>query len=203
MNTLAALPAQRRGRLQLIFIALLFAAPVVGAWMAWKFVTNEGVSSTTNAGVLVQPARPLSAEALGGAGGDALSPGSLTGRWSYVVIGEAACDAVCAERLYLTRQARTSVNKDMSRVQRLLVLSQPPADPAALRAAHPDLLVAVLDAGRFARFTQQFASSGESPAAAFYLVDPLGNLMMRYAPQVPFKGILKDLRKLLKVSQVG
>jgi len=198
-----ALPAQGRSRLQLILLALLFVAPVVGAWVAWKFAVSEGVGGTTNSGQLVQPPRPLQAAPWLDGEGQALPVDLLTGRWSYVLLGGDDCDVLCVERLHLTRQIRTSVNKDMSRVQRLLLLTRQPADLAMLRAEHPDLVVAVLDAGHWQTFVNQFAVASDAPEQAFYLVDPLGNLMMRYLPEVPAKGVLKDLRKLLKASQVG
>lgn len=202
MNAVA-LPAQGRSRLQLILLALLFAAPVIGAWVAWKFAVTGGVDGTTNAGQLIEPARPLQAAPWRDAEGRVLPDDLLTGRWSYVLLGGDDCDALCVERLYLTRQVRTSVNKDMSRVQRLLLVTRLPADLAKLREEHPDLVVTVLDASAWQGFVDQFAVGTDSSDRALYLVDPLGNLMMRYLPEVPAKGVLKDLRKLLKASQVG
>jgi cytochrome oxidase Cu insertion factor (SCO1/SenC/PrrC family) len=186
--------------MQLILIAMLFAAPVVTAWVAWTFATSEGVGSTTNAGTLVRPARPLTPVSLVDAEGGALPERLLSGRWSYVLFAEAGCDAACLERLYLTRQVRLGVSKDMSRVQRVLVLPQAPAELERLRADHPDLLIAIATGQNWAELKRQFELASDS---TFYLVDPLGNLMMRYPAQVPAKGILKDLRKLLKASQVG
>ncbi len=198
----AVIPAQSRGRLQLLLLAGLFAAPVLAGWIAWKYATSSGVGDTTNAGTLISPARPLQpVDWVDGEGG-ALPQSLLTGRWSYVVLAGDGCDALCNERLYLTRQVRTSVNKDMSRVQRVLVLRAPPADLDALRAEQPDLVVMVLTGPQWQAFETQFGPADRSGHTLF-MVDPLGNLMMRYQPEVPAKGVLKDLRKLLKVSQVG
>jgi hypothetical protein len=198
-----AVPAQGRNRLQLILLALLFASPVIAAWVAWKFAVTEGVDGTTNAGQLIQPARPLQGAPWLDAEGQPLPADLLSVRWSYVLLAGDGCDALCVERLYLTRQVRTSVNKDMSRVQRVLLLTRLPDDLAKLRAEHPDLVVAVLDASTWQTFVDQFAVGADASERALYLVDPLGNLMMRYVPEVPAKGVLKDLRKLLKASQVG
>jgi hypothetical protein len=100
----------------------------------------------------------------------------------------------------MTRQVRISVNKDMSRVQRVLVVRELPAGLDKLRAEHPDLLIAMASGDAWRDLVAQFA---KAPDSAFYLVDPLGNLMMHYPAQVPPKGVLKDLRKLLKASQIG
>lgn len=203
MNAIAMTP-QRRSRLQLILLAALFIAPVASAWLAWKYAVSEGVSGTTNAGELIQPARPLAAAPGLDPAGERLSPQLLTGRWSYVLLAGESCGEACMERLYVSRQLRTSVNKDMSRVQRVLVLTRVPADLAGLRESHPDLQVAVLDPAAWRGFSAQFTAGEQAaPDGTLYLVDPLGNLMMRYLPDVSFKGMFKDLRKLLKASQVG
>lgn len=199
-SSIAANTAQRRSRLQLILIAMLFAAPVITAWVAWQFATSEGVGSTTNAGVLIQPARPLEPVALADGAGQPLPETPFRIRWSYVQFAPSGCDASCLERLHLTRQVRISVNKDMSRVQRVLVVRELPAGLDRLRAEHPDLLIAVATADAWRDLLGQFAMA---PDSAFYLVDPLGNLMMHYPAEVPAKGVLKDLRKLLKASQIG
>lgn len=203
MNAIVDRSIQRRSRMQLILIALLFAAPVVTAWVTWKFAVSGGVNATTNAGQLISPARPLQATGLLGADEQPLGDRLLNGRWSYVLLSGGGCDAQCADALYLTRQVRTSVNKDMQRVQRLLVLRQLPADLDAMRAMHPDLKVAVVDTQAWQAFAGQFGSDAAAEHGVFFMVDPLGNLMMRYDGQVEPKGVLKDLRKLLKVSQVG
>lgn len=203
MNTAALPVAQRRSRLQLIMLALLFAAPVISAWVAWKYAVTRGVGETTNAGELVQPARPLAGAPWVDADGEPLPEGLLHGRWTYLLLAGDGCGADCMDRLHLTRQLRISVNKDMPRVQRLLVVTRPPENLAQLRAEHHDLKVVVLDGAAWQGFSAQFATDGKASASTVYMVDPLGNLMMRYLPQVPFKGMLQDLRRLLKASQVG
>jgi cytochrome oxidase Cu insertion factor (SCO1/SenC/PrrC family) len=203
VNAIADNVIQRRSRMQLILIALLFAAPVVTAWVAWNFAVSNGVSATTNAGRLVTPARPLQPVSLQGVDGEALGDRLLTGRWSYVLLSPGSCERRCADTLYLTRQVRTGVNKDMQRVQRLLVLREMPADLVGLRAMHPDLKIAVVDARTWQAFAGQFGSEVAVQQGVFFMVDPLGNLMMRYDDKVAPKGVLKDLRKLLKTSQVG
>lgn len=197
--------AVRRGRVQLVLIFALFLAPPLGAWFAWQYVETHGVDATTNVGVLVSPARPVTADGLGAGDGADLTVDALRGRWTYVLFAPAGCGERCRRQLYLTRQVRLGVNKDMSRVQRLLVVpaSSGAGPRAELAEAHPDLRVAVLRS-EDAPFAAPFHGEGFAPDGAHYfLLDPLGNLMMRYADDVPGKGLLKDLRKLLKASQIG
>lgn len=197
--------AARRGRIQLLLIFALFLAPPLLAWFAWQHAERHGVGSTSNAGVLVAPARPVDGGALVGADGAALQAGLLRGRWTYVVFSTAGCGASCRDHLYLTRQVRVAVNKDTSRVQRLLVLTSTPAATLVeeLADGHADLHIAVLGSDD-TNFVAPFRGEGFAPdGRQFFLLDPLGNLMMRYPAEVSGKGVLGDLRKLLKVSQIG
>jgi hypothetical protein len=179
----------------------LFLLPPIAAWVAWQYLGQHGVSATTNAGDLIHPARPLQMDALAQHAG--LAPAQLHGRWLYVVFSRDGCGAVCQRQLYLTRQVRIAVNKDTQRVNRLLLLDHAPAPSlqVLLRKEHPELLVGVLPVAQIDKAfeSDKFGITGKQ----FYLVDPLGNLMMYYDENVNPKGILRDLQKLLKVSQVG
>lgn len=197
--------AQRRNRIQLLLIFGLFLIPPVGAWVAWQYVGEHGVGATTNTGVLVSPARPLDTAGLGW--GDGREPGRapLRGRWTYVIFAPGGCDERCQQQLYLTRQIRLAMSKDVRRVQRLLVLDGAPSAAllAQLETDHADLEWAVPGATEQG-FTRQFTGETfDSSGAQYFLVDPLGNLMMYYDLSSPAKGMMKDLQKLLKTSQIG
>jgi hypothetical protein len=197
---------QRRRRIQFVLLALLFMAPVIAAWVAWKYMGVHGVGATTNAGTLVVPAQQLTAAGLLDGDGRPLDQGLLRGRWTYLLLAPNGCADRCLQQLLDSRQVRLSINKDMPRVQRLLVLPQAPSSELRERLAsdHPDLTLAVAAAGGVPAAFPQIAAAGlRSDGAAFFLVDPLGNLMMSYDATVPLPGVLKDLRKLLKVSQIG
>ncbi len=187
-------------------LAALFLAPVLTSWGAWLYLNNGGSTSSTNAGELVQPARPLQPVVLDDAAGKPWSMAQVRGRWAYVMFARQDCDEECERQLYYTRQIRTGVSKDMARVRRILVLGHPPKDEwlQQLQRDHPDLVVVTATGDAWSHFTEQFRTREEAvDGAHFFMVDPLGNLMMRYSPAVSAKGIAKDLRKLLKVSQVG
>lgn len=195
----------RRSRTQLILIWILFLLPPLSAWVAWKYLGEEGAGTTTNAGTLVSPARPLQLAGLRRADGTPFTDKDLQVRWTYVLFAPGDCGEVCEKQLYLTRQTRIAMSKDIPRVQRLLVLGQqPPAELAErLREEQPDLhwVVRGQQAGPL---MQQFSGAGfGTTGEQYFLVDPLGNLMMFYDLGVPAKGLMKDLQKLLKISQIG
>jgi hypothetical protein len=195
----------RRSRIQLLLIFALFLLPPISAWIAWQYLGEQGVDSTTNAGGLITPARPLQVAGLMLADGAPLDQAVLRGRWTYVLFAPTDCDARCEEQLYLTRQTRLAMNKDIPRVQRLLVFAGVPSDglQQRLAAEHADLTWAVRDAAAESMLAR-FRGPGFAPdRGQFFLVDPLGNLMMFYDREVPAKGMMKDLQKLLKISQIG
>lgn len=198
---------RKRRRAQFLLLAALFMAPVIAAWIAWQYMGTHGVVATTNTGTLITPARTLRDLRLTALGDGELSEDYLRGRWTYVIFAPAdGCGEVCRRQIFYTRQIRTSVNKDVDRVQRLLVARQRPSDALLeqLQREHQDLQVAIAAPGSWPALAEQFRL-GPQPGEGrrFFLVDPLGNLMMAYEPGVPPKGVLKDLRKLLKVSQIG
>lgn len=196
---------QSRSRNQLVLIWILFLLPPLSAWVAWKYLGEEGVGATTNAGTLISPARPLQPAGLLRADGTAFSDKEMRGRWTYVLFAGGDCGEACARQLYLTRQTRIAMSKDIRRVQRLLVLDQAPSAEFTqrLQEEQPDLHWVVRDQ-QAGPLMQQFSGDGFGPTGEqFFLVDPLGNLMMFYDLEVPAKGMMKDLQKLLKVSQIG
>lgn len=192
-----------RGRRQLVGIIALFLLPPIAAWIAWNYLGEHGVTGTTNNGTLITPARPLQLEQVLMADGKPIARDEFTGRWFYVVYGKNGCDQQCLKQLYVTRQARIAINKDMQRVRRLLVLDAAPDESLAAKLAteHQDLLVA---AGASEQFRASFRGENfDTGGSQFFLVDPLGNLMMFYPADAEPRGVLRDLQKLLKVSQVG
>lgn len=195
-----------RGRLQLLLLATLFLGPLLAAYVLYFYFPDSRPQGTTNYGELVSPARPLPPLQLTTAAGDVRDESALKGRWSYVhVLGE-DCDRDCLARLVLTRQARTAMNEKRQRVQRVALVADSAALPAlraALAGEHPDL-VFLVDDGSDGRRLQDFLGGDRK---AVYLLDPLGTWLMTYRPgtdvQSDFKGLQKDLGKLLRLSQIG
>jgi hypothetical protein len=167
-------------RLKLFILFLVCAAPFVLGWAAWYF--KWGTGAPGNYGELLPP-RPTA-----GAPFD-----DLRGKWVLVNFDSAACDAYCERKLYFMRQVRTAQGKDQGRVERLWIIT----DAGAPRPA----LLAAIDGTRISRAKPE-RFPGE-PVDHIYVVDPLGNLMMRFPRDPDPSRMLKDLQRLLKYSQVG
>lgn len=184
-------------------LLLVFFVPVVAAWVLFANIEQWRPMGTTNHGELVAPARPLADFTLQGLDGAPVGDDYLRGKWTLVYIADSLCLEQCRARLHDLRQVRLALGADANRVQRLLVLSDQ-AEATALQGVlqdYPGMAVATAGKPESNGFLQSFDSAGG--AGRVYIVDPLGNLMMSYPPGAPPKGVLKDLQRLLKVSQIG
>jgi len=205
----APAPALRRQRRALIGLALLFFAPLALAFLLY-YGTGWRPGGHVNHGQLIEPPRPLPATSLPrvaaeGAAGAMTGPDLLTRKWTLLYVGSGACGQRCKTELYDTRQVRIALNRDMDRVQRVFIAQGSCCDVKFLHEQHPDLItvLATPEADRLLALLR--ISAGDDPASAdrVYLVDPLGNLMMFYAPGARPKGMLEDLKRLLGLSQIG
>ena len=198
--------AVRRGRRQLLGLAALFFVPLAVAFWMYYGPTSWRPAGDTSKGDLIEPARPLAALALPTAAGGQTGADFLRGKWSMVYVGDGLCDERCRKALYLTRQSRIALNKDMDRVQRVFLVTGRCCDRGFLAQEHPDLVVVRVDDAASAALLEPFPTYGGVPladAGRIYLVDPLGNLMMSYAPAAPDKALLTDVKKLLRLSHIG
>ena len=195
----------RRGRRQLLALAALFFVPLAVAFWLYYGPGHWRPAGGTNQGEIIDPARPLPAVSLAKADGTPTGDQFLRGKWTMLYVGDGACGPDCRKSLYLTRQSRIALNKDMDRVQRVFLVTQRCCDTRFLAAEHPDLLVARLDGAGARALLAEFPAYADAPDAAgrIYLVDPLGNLMMSYPHSAPDKALLTDIRKLLRLSHIG
>jgi cytochrome oxidase Cu insertion factor (SCO1/SenC/PrrC family) len=198
--------AVRRGRRQLLALAALFFVPLALAFWMYYGPTGWRPSGNASKGDLIDPARPLPEIGLPAMDGGTTAPSFLRGQWTMLYVGDGLCGDACRRALYLTRQSRIALNKDMDRVQRVFLVTGRCCDRAFLAKEHPDLIVALVEDAPSAALLGPFPTYGGVPVAAagrIYLVDPLGNLMMSYAPSAPDKALLTDMKKLLRLSHIG
>ena len=170
----------------LVLLGLLFMTPAFVAWVMHNS-SEQGwrPEGTTNQGMLVHPARPLTLPA-DMMVADVSANDYLSGKWTLLYIGDADCDDVCSGNLYKLRQVRIAQNENMKRIQTLyMVLGNelPDALGAMLASDYSNMDVALVPASLAEQFSADFLIDGVSMEGAerIYFVDPLGNLMMYYS----------------------
>lgn len=188
----------RRGRLQMLLLALVCAAPVVASYFSYYVVRPEG---RRNFGELIEPQRPIPAAAATDLSGRPFDLRALKGQWLLVSVAGGACDAGCQSNLYLQRQLRESLGRDKDRMDWVWLVSDDIRIPEALRPALGQATVVRVPAPALAEWLQPAA--GAQLAEHLYVVDPMGHWMLRFPPQLDKASAAKakrDLERLMRAS---
>lgn len=188
----------RRGRLQMLLLFLVCAAPVIASYLTYYVFRPEG---RRNYGDIIEPQRPLPAWVARGLDGTPVDLRSLKGQWLLLVVAPAGCDRACQDKLYLQRQLREALGKDKDRVDRVWLISDEGEVPPALLPALAQATVLRVPADVLSRWLEP--APGHALEDHFYLVDPLGNWMMRFPAGLDLASATKarrDLERLLRAS---
>ncbi len=182
----------RRGRIQILLLALVFFGPLMLAIWMYYGDGRAGSDAGVNYGELLDPPITLDAKTHFDSG--------TRGRWTLLYLPSGDCDERCDRALIDMRQIRLATGREIDRIERAVVSSQPPAGLAELLAAQPGLLVISNETEHGAAINAAF---GTLEREHIYILDPLGNLIMKYPSPPDRKGFLRDLKKLLKYSRIG
>jgi cytochrome oxidase Cu insertion factor (SCO1/SenC/PrrC family) len=193
MRPPSSLPAARasradlaRSRRMLLLMALVFFGPLLIATGLY-YTSQWRPVGHTNHGTLINPPRPLA--------------GSLfQGKWSLVYVGSGGCNAACDRTLYYMRQTHQGLGRLYTRAQRVFV-ALAPCCGSSLKTRNPDLVIVDASSPAMASLLQNVAPSER--ASGIFIVDPRGNLMMRYDANDPPRGLLDDLKLLMGLSSIG
>lgn len=176
---------------------------LVGALLILPFAIGGGLyvwgwrpAKATSHGELLAPPRPV--PALVDATGKPVAKADFDGHWTIIVAGSGPCEAACQQWIASTRQVHVALYKQMPRVQRAWLTDLPNADPAPLLAIQPDLHTLVTQ-GADAAGAFDLGGAGHR----VFVVDPLGQIILRYAPDADPKDILKDMDRLLRYAWAG
>ena len=186
------------GRLKMIAVLLVCAAPVVASYVTYYVIKPEG---RRNFGELINPQRPLPDIAASSLEGVSVNLQSLKGQWLLVSVAGGACDEICSRHLYLQRQIRESLGKEKDRLDWVWLIpdAAPVAEPLrpALRGA------TTLRVAPEGLSTWLAPASGQQLSDHLYLVDPMGNWMLRFPPNLDMASAAKakrDVERVLRAS---
>jgi hypothetical protein len=186
---------QRRSRLQLLLIALVFIGPLaLAAWMYWQG-GSLAPSGRTNHGVLLEPITNLASEYP-----DTALRELSDGAWLLVYPNTSECGESCREALYTTRQARLMLGKEMDRVRRVFLHGETLPDKVFLLREHPGLITTG-DSRLYSLL--QSKKPADIPAGGYFLIDPHGNLVMYFGPDLNPADMVDDIKHLLRLSRIG
>ena len=196
------MPRKKNSNKEIWFLFLAFAAPVVLAYYMYFFAD---IKSFSNHGEILNPIVHIRQFKLMEATGKPVEEVNLTYKWRLIFFLEKDCDEACLKRLYDIRQIYTALGKDRHRVLQMLVHLEPPSKPLQTWLAKT-----YLDPKRMVEYYADEKAVQEALGAngfirnnSIYIMDPMGNVMMRFTADQPDKDVLTDLKKLLKASQIG
>ena len=194
----------KRPKTQVWVLTAIFFVPLLTAFVLY-YSNGWRPSGSTSHGDLITPPRTLPDATLTIAGGARNSAAVFHGKWTLVFIGNGECDTQCRQSLTQIRQVRLALGDDSDRVQRVFLNRTPCCAGDYLQLEHAGLVVALVPDSAKSLIGAFPAYNGVVPQRAqrTYIIDPLGNLMMSYAPGSASKGMLEDMKKLLKLSHIG
>ena len=197
-NTQNPQNAKLSGRKVLLILAVVFLLPFTVAALLHVIDLKPSGKSY---GDLIQPPKSLQFPVLKDGQGKSFQSQQWLKKWSVVMVDSTDCAAPCQAKVQLLKQVHTSLNKDIKRVQRVLVVPNDIQGETIneLQKKYPDLIVLAGADAETVKFAAEFNVTG----AQVYLVDPLGNLMMSYSEKMDPKGLRSDLTRLLKNSWAG
>lgn len=186
---------QHRSRVQFLLIALVFLGPLaLAAWMYWQGGAMAP-SGRTNHGVLLEPITNIEAEYP-----ESAIRERYEGAWLLVYANASECGEACSEALYTTRQARLMLGREMDRVRRVFLHGEIPPDTVLIAEEHPGLITTADD--RLYALLQNKKPTN-IPAGGYFLIDPHGNLVMYFRPDLDPADMVDDIKHLLRLSRIG
>nr|WP_240647997.1 cytochrome C oxidase subunit I [Pararobbsia silviterrae] len=181
----------------LLLIIAICAAPVIASYFTYYVVKPRG--GQTNYGALITPQRPIPASLhVTDEQGHDMPLSALEGKWLMVSVDASACGDACAKKLYFMRQIRLTQGADRDRVRTVWLRTDSAPVPDKVSAPYADTRTLVADPAALAAW---LPADADTPMTdPIYLVDPNGNLMMRFPKDPNPSKIKADLSKLLKIN---
>ena len=182
-------------RLKVLGIGAIAVAPVLGSYLLYLFWSP---GSYMNYGTLLAP-RPVPTASFQTVDGGAFSFSQLRGRWAFAIFDEGRCPPDCERKLWVMRQVRQAQGKDVARIERVYLVDDGAPVPNSVKHDYAGtwfvFIAAKLDVEAF--------PAERSKRDHIYLVDPQGNVMLRFPTNADPKRMIKDISRLLRYSRTG
>ena len=195
----AAPESKAKSRWTLFLVMALCAAPMTFSYLSYYVIKPQG---HTNYGDLIDPrAYPIPELGITTLDGKPAALEDFKGKWILLQVSGGDCQKACADKLYYMRQLRFSQGKEMERIERVwLVADKEAINPQLIREFEGTHILRV-EPAKLAAWLP--VDAGSSAADHYFMIDPLGNLMMRFPKEPDNNKIKKDISKLLRASRIG
>ena len=187
------------GRLKLLFIILIFIIPFIYSYILINEKNIEKTISTSNYGKFVNQIVSINNILYIDSLNNKINSNVLNGKWTLIYYIDKHCDSLCFNNIYLLRQINTALGKDMNRVQRILLINEDKTNTDVIQKTYPHLLIIKNKLNEL----HNIIKSIKNDNANIFIVDPIGNVVLKYNQNFNGKKLLKDLKKLLKLSKIG
>lgn len=192
----------------MLLVLAVCAAPLVGSYLTYYVIKPKG--GVTNYGALIDPRdHPIPAMASTTLDGKPATLDNYKGKWIMLKVGPSDCRQECQDQLFAMRQLRTMQGKEMERIERVwMITDDQPLDTLLMRVNDGTRMLRA-PAAVVQKWLPLEQAAGDRAADHVYLIDPLGNLMMRFpkgavsSDTEKVKKVHKDISKLLKASAIG
>lgn len=191
----ASAASTRAGRWKMLLLLLVCASPVIASYFTYYVLRPEG---RRNYGELIDPQRPLPAFSGLDVQGRSVPLTQLKDQWLLISVAPSACDAACQQHLYLQRQLRETLGKEKGRLDWVWLRTDAAPLSTSLQQATGSAVVLQVDPAQLADWL--VPAPGQRLEDHLYVVDPLGNWMMRFPAQLDPKRAKSDLDRLLRAS---
>lgn len=186
---------KKSNRRNFILILVLLFSPVVISYTLFFMGYRPG---SVNYGDLVEIEKLTGLAGVTQDTNKILRMRDLHGKWIMLTVDSGNCDEACQLKLYYMRQVRTMQNKEMNRIERLwLIDDNVKANPELFKNYEGTFFVNAQDS----ELLEQIPTR-ESRRKHIYLIDPMGNLMMRFPENLEPRKMSDDIKRLLQVSQM-
>jgi cytochrome oxidase Cu insertion factor (SCO1/SenC/PrrC family) len=190
-------PSRKLGRWKMLGILLVCATPVFLSYFMYYVVRPDG---RTNYGTLLNP--PADASQLSVRDADKVTTlAAFKGKWLMISVGPSTCDVACVERLYIARQVRETTGREKDRIEQVWLVTDNGKATQQVLDAYPQVKQLRADEAAIAKALP--IEAGSSVASHIYVVDPLGNVIMRFPAKPDPSKMKKDMSKLLRASRIG
>jgi cytochrome oxidase Cu insertion factor (SCO1/SenC/PrrC family) len=185
---------KKRNRRTLILLLIVMTAPIIASYALYFWNVRP---SSVNYGELLE-VKPLAGTALNQSDNTIFRTRQLRGKWALISVDSGKCDEECRKKLYYMRQVRLIQNTEKERIERVWLIDDgEKPSPEVVKDFEGVWLINAKDSDLLKALPAK-----ESSHDHIYLVDPIGNLMMRFPKNPDPAKIAKDIKRLLKVSQL-